>query len=422
LSDNSFVRDVTKLSFGTIGGRLIALAALPIVTRLYTPQDFALLAVYLGVVSTVAIAACLRLEIAIPLAENDGDAAHLLALSLLAAGIVTGVIGFAVILAPRQTARLLGTPGLAPFLWLVPIGILIAAAYSALQYWATRARRFGSIARTRVTQAAAGVATMLGLGWLGLAPLGLLVGNMLNLGAGGLRLGVETLRRDLARLRLVSWRGMWRTLRDYRRYPIYSMPESLINVAGMKVPIILIAAFAGAEAGFLFLAMQVMAAPMTLLGSSISQVYMSRANDEMRAGRLSQFTLGIMRRLAMIGVGPLILVGLLAPTVFPWIFGTEWHRAGVLVAWLVPWMVFQFVASPVSMVMFVVGWQKLLLSVRIVALLIRVCSVLVPAYFFDHLYMVETFAVANAIIYFSIGALFMQASKASALSIGRGGE
>ena len=377
LLSGDFLRDVLKLSFGTLGGRLIALAALPLVTRLYSPDDFALLAVYLAIVSTVAVAACLRLEIAIPLADDDDDAANLLALALTGLGLVSGLALLLVLLMPGRLSGWLGKPAIEPYLWLVPLGIAFAGTYSAFQFWTTRVRRFGSIARTRVGQAAAGVTVMLSLGWAGVAPLGLLLGNMLNIGSGGFGLGFQALRRERARLRVASPRRMRETLRRYRRYPIYSTPEALFNIAGVQVPILLIAAHAGAEAGHLLLAMQVMAAPMTLLGSSISQVYMSRAPEALRERRLAPFTLSIMRRLVIVGVGPLVLVGALAPTLFPLIFGAEWARAGVIVAWLVPWMALQFVASPVSMVMFVVGRQRAMLVLTTLGAVLRIGGVLI---------------------------------------------
>lgn len=370
-----FLRDVLKLSFGTLGGRLIALAALPFVTRLYSPDDFALLAVYLAIVSTVTVAACLRLEIAIPLADDDDDAANLLALALTGLAVVSGLALVLAVVMPDRLAGWLGKPAIAPHLWLVPLGIAFAGTYSAFQFWTTRARRFGHIARTRVGQAAGGVAVMLALGWAGVAPLGLLLGNMVNIGAGGFSLGARALRGDRGKMRAVSPRRMRETLRRYRRYPVYSTPEALFNVAGVQVPVLLIAAHAGAEAGFLLLAMQVMAAPMTLLGSSISQVYMSRAPDALREGRLAPFTLSIMRRLLMVGVPPLVLVGALAPWLFPLIFGPDWARAGEIVTWLVPWMALQFIASPVSMVMYVVGRQRAMLVLTTLGAVLRIGGV-----------------------------------------------
>lgn len=212
---------------------------------------------------------------------------------------------------------------------------------------------------------------MLALGWAGVAPFGLLLGNMLNIGAGGVSLAASALVRDGTMLRAVRLSELAPAFRKNRRYPLFSTPEALFNTAGVQVPVLLIAAHSGAEAGFLFLAMQVMTAPLTLLGNSISQVYVSRAPTEYREGRLGPFTLSIMRRLVLVGVGPLILAGALAPVLFPWLFGPDWVRAGEIVAWLVPWMALQFIASPVSMVLNTVGRQKWAMYLQAVGLVMR---------------------------------------------------
>lgn len=409
VTSGSFLRDVLKLAFGTVLGRIIALAALPLVTRLYSPEDFSLLAVYLSIVSIVAVAACLRLEIAIPLADDDDDAVNLLALALLGLGLVTVFALALTLLMPERLAGWLGKPAIAPYLWLVPLGIAMAGTYSAFQFWTTRARRFGAIARTRVGQATVGVIAILSLGWAGVVPLGLLLGNMLNTGAGGLSLASQALRIDRTKFRALSPRGMGAALRKYRRYPVYSTPEALFNMAGIQLPVLLIAAHGGTEAGFLLLAMQIMTAPMTLLGSSISQVYMSRAPQEYREGRLAPFTLAIMRRLVMVGVGPLILAGALAPIVFPWIFGAEWARAGEIVTWLVPWMALQFIASPVSMVMFVVGRQRAMLALTAFGAAIRNGSVMIASG--SDFAIVAVFAISSAAFYAVCCVTFILAAR-----------
>lgn len=409
---SSFLGDVLKLSFGTLAGRLIAIAALPVLTRLYSPEDFALLAVYLALVSTLAVAACLRLEVAIPLVETNDEAADLLALALTVLTLVTALLTLPALLMPEQAAAALGAPALAPYLWLVPLGVAMAGSYSALQFWATRARRFGAIARTRIGQAAAGVSAMLAMGWAGIAPFGLLLGNMLNIGAGGISLAASALVRNGAVLRAVRLRNLAPAFRRNHRYPLFSTPEALFNVAGVQLPVLLIAAHAGAEAGFLLLAMQVMTVPMKLLGSSISQVYVSRAPNEYREGRLAPFTLAIMRRLVLVGVGPLILAGALAPLVFPWIFGADWARAGTIVAWLVPWMALQFIASPVSMVMFVVGQQRAMLVLTTTGMTLRIALTFAASSF--SFAIVETFAMASAAFYLICIFVFVYAARSRA--------
>lgn len=406
----SFLDDVLKLSIGTLTGRMITLAALPVLTRLYSPVDFALLAVFLALVNTLAVGACLRLEIAIPLVKSDEEAGVVLILALIVLGAIALMLLIPALILPDSLAGWLGAPGIAPYFWLVPVAVALAGSYSAFQYWSTRARRFGDISRTRIGQAVLGVTVMLVLGWVGVAPLGLLLGNILTAGAGGVSLAISALRHNSALLRPVPLSTLCAALRRQRNYPMLSVPEALLNLVGSQVPVLVIAANAGAEAGFLLLAMQAMAAPMALLGSSISQVYMSRAPQEYRSGTLAAFTRTIIRRLVLVGVGPLTLVGVLAPTVFPLVFGAQWARAGDIAFWLVPWMALQFVASPVSMVMYVVGWQKTMLLLQTLGSVIRVGLTSFGVSVWNT--SIEAFAISSAAFYAICLGVFVAAASA----------
>lgn len=60
---------------GTTGAQLLAVLAAPLLTRLYTPEDFGLLAVYASLLGLIAVIASLRYELAIPLPTDDTEAA-----------------------------------------------------------------------------------------------------------------------------------------------------------------------------------------------------------------------------------------------------------------------------------------------------------------------------------------------------------
>lgn len=398
ISGRGFLADVAKLSVGTLSGRLIAIIALPFLTRLYSPEDFAILATYLAILGIVSVVACLRIEIAIPLADTDEDGANLLALALSALSSITLITALLVSTIPDLLASWIGTPAIKPYLWLVPLGIAMAGTYSAFQYWATRMKRFGDVAHTRVTQSLLGSATMLSMGWLAFTPLGLLLGNAISFGAGGLGLALGALRNEAEHLRQITFSNMLNALRRYKRYPLFSSPESLLNVAGSKLPVLVIAAVAGTEAGFLMLATQLMTIPMSLLGGSISQVYMSRAPEALREGQLHALTISIMRRLAVIGIPSLLVVGLLAPSLVPYVFGTEWARTGVIIAWMVPWIALQFIASPVSMALHITGKQHWAMFLQGVGFAIRNVPLVVVA-MSNPENLVEIFAVGSAFFY-----------------------
>ncbi|MHB9798222.1 lipopolysaccharide biosynthesis protein [Pseudomonas sp. MT3] len=391
-------KDIAKLSLGTLLGKTITLIALPFLTRMYSPESFSILAVYISIVSTIAVASCLRLEVAIPMAPTDSDAANLLGLSLLFSVLVSLLTLLALYFYADFLTEFLSLSKITPYLLLIPLGVFMMASYSAIQFWASRHHRFGDIARTRITQSVAGVSVMLSFGLLGGAPWGLLLGNAIVSGAGGGRLFAQALRCDKNHLRHVSLKGMADAFKSNSKYPKYSTIESLANIAGIQIPILIIASKAGKDAGYIFLAMQIMAAPVNLMGASISQVYISHIKKEQDKGTFYAFTKGMIRRLAYVGIAPLVLLGLVAPLLFPWVFGDQWSRAGEIIMWLTPWMVLQFMVSPISMSLHALGKQVVAMVLQVAGLALRVGSILIIGRELNSYY-AETYAVSSALFY-----------------------
>ena len=410
LRKSALLRDIIKLVSGTAGARVILLITLPIVTRLYSPDDFKLLAVFAALVSITSVIACLRMEVAVPFAEHDDDAANILTNALTLGVIFSLVLMLIAITAPMSIADRINTPEIAPYLWLVPVTVIFAATYNAMQSWMTRKRRFGNIARTRISQAIIGTGTTLWLGWFAFTPLGLLVGNALTLGGGALYLSLKAWRDDHAHFQVINPRRMREMFIHNMRYPIFSTPEALANVAAVQFPIIIIAATSGTEAGQLFLAMQILTTPMTLIGTSVGQVYSSRAAEELRSGNLHPFTKNIMKNLFLVGLLPLSLVTILAPFVFPLIFGAEWLSAGKMTAWIAPWMLFQLTASPVSLVMGLLGRQHQMLLLTLFGALLRIGVTLISLLTQPE-WVVEAYAVSGCIFYITCAVVFYNVTK-----------
>ena len=396
---SGFLHNVWLLTSGTVFAQGLVILALPVLTRLYSPQDFDLLAVYVALIGLISVVSCLRYNIAIPLPEQDEDAMALLALSLLAGCAFSLILVLPVVFAPKATAALLGQMDLAPHLWLVPFGIALASSYNALQYWASRKKRFGIITKTRMTRAVGGVGTQLAFGLTTPIPFGLLLGHALYSGLGVIGLGRNVMRDDHKTIGALDWERMRRVAGQYRRFPFYSVPQTLFDTGGTQLPIIIIAAAtAGPEAGFLMLAMRVMGLPMGLIGSSVAQVYLAEAPEKLRDGSLPAFTRRTMWTLFRTGAPPLAVAGALSPMLFPILFGAEWARAGWLVAWMTPWFILQFVVSPVSMVLNVTGRLGLLLAIALAGLLLRVAVVLWAIV--AHLDIAsEIYAVSGALFY-----------------------
>lgn len=384
---------------GTAFGHIITALALPVATRLYSPADFSVLAVFASVVSIVSVAACLRLDIAVPVAASEEQAVNLLVLSLLFAFLISLVVGVTVALLPDNMLEKLGLAAISSYLWLLPVGILFAAAYSAFQGWFVRRSGFGLIARSRVGQSAAMAGGQIGLGVAGVAPLGLLVGYTLNNALGCLVLGYRVLAKESVLLGRVTRESLRASFHAFSRFPKYSTFEALCNSAAIQLPVIMIAAMAiGPEAGYLTLAMSVMQAPMALIGNAIGQVYLSRVPGEYRKGNLGQFTVDTLGGLSKVGIGPLIFAAIVAPDGFAIVFGENWRRAGEMLTWMTPWFIAQFLSSPLSMAVHVTGHQRVAMSLQVFGLVIRVTAVWCASLWAGS-YIVEAYALSGLVFY-----------------------
>ena len=102
---------------------LLVMASL-LLTRLYSPQDFGLLAVYVSMLAIILLLASLRYDLAIPLPKNDNEAADVAVLSLILVVITSCLVSIIVWVFGENIAQILDLPSFASHLWLLPLGVL----------------------------------------------------------------------------------------------------------------------------------------------------------------------------------------------------------------------------------------------------------------------------------------------------------
>jgi O-antigen/teichoic acid export membrane protein len=335
---------------------------MPVLTRLYGPEEFGVFAIYMAVVGLVAVAACLRYEMAIVLPDDEDDAASLLGLSLLAVAVVSLLTLVAVGALGDAASRLVEMPALASLLWLVPLAVLLRGTYQALNYQATRRKAVRRIAASRVGQAATAGAGQIAAG-AATAPgaLGLVGGQLAGTLAAAAILA-HSHRREVARAlaRLRNLRSVLPLASRYKSFPRYDVPASVLNVGAYEVPSLILAAFfAGAVVGEFAVAMRVVALPSAFVSASLAQVFYQRASEAYQScGHTRDVTVPSLRFLLYLALPSYLVLGLAAPWVFVPIFGDPWAQAGVYVAVLSPLCFFMFMVAPISQLFFVFGKQR----------------------------------------------------------------
>ena len=412
---NSVGRAITHLISGNIIAQIVIFAALPVITRLYSPEEMSLLALYVAVLTMVAVVTCLRLEIAIPIPKSDSVAANLAALAVISSLVIAVFTCMLLILVWVVDFQYLTGHALWRYAWLFPVGSLFVGLYATAQFWSTRMARYSLLGRTKVYQALVGSATQIIAGLMSIVPLGLLLGHLLMSGAGFFSLFRMAWKNERHLVPEVSWARMKNAFAEYKNFPKFSIIEGLATNGAQQVTIILIAVFSvGAEVGFFFLAVRALNAPITLVTNAVSQVYYQRAPEHFRKGTLRQFTRKSLGAIAVVFLPPMLLLGYFSQPIFTFAFGEEWSRSGEMVVTLMPMLILSLFSASIGMVMNVTGQQLQMMQLKLLGFALRVGGVLVAGLVFPE-HLIEVYALAS----FGVFAIYLTVFyRVSALSIG----
>lgn len=324
------LRNVAKLLTGSVASQVIGLAAASILSRLFTPDDFGVVGVFLSVSAVVGVIAALRLELAVVIPESDEEAQEVMGAAVIIITAMVILTLIAVLVGGGPLAQALGEPAVAPLFALLPFYIGSLGVFQVFNYWTTRVGKFGRLATAQMARGFLGAGAQIGLGMARTGAFGLLGGQVLGqFGATLTLFGRSALAGRLNLRRPVSIIETVRVLSRYYDFVVYGAPQALLNAFGQGLPaIILTAAFGAGAAGQYLLARRIVTAPANLIGQSIRQVlypYLSKRLEDPSIYRVVvRATLGLLL-LAAVPVGILVVYG---PPLFAWGLGADWRTAG----------------------------------------------------------------------------------------------
>ncbi|MBW3655796.1 MAG: oligosaccharide flippase family protein [Gemmatimonadetes bacterium] len=355
-----FARRVLTLMTGTALAQGLPVLAAPALTRLYTPQDFGVFAMFFAMTALFSVMASGRYELAVLLPESDNDAGDLVVLGVALSTAVSLVLLVCALLFGSGVARLLGNGAIRPWLVLVPLSVWAVGVYQTLNYWFNRKLQYRRLAANRVLRSTITIGVSLALGVWQVIPGGLVAGLIAGQVLTTMAFAAQAMYEDGAQFRSATPTRLAAVGRRYRDFPRYSVPADAINSLGAQMPVFLLTSFFGpAVIGFYGLTQRVLAAPVSIIASAFADVYAQRASAEFnRNGNCQAAWQSTFVRLALLAVPPFVVLAVVAPSMFAFVFGEEWRVAGEYARLLTPFYVMAFVASPLSRTLYVAERQK----------------------------------------------------------------
>lgn len=328
---SSFVRNVIKLGGGNVAAQVISLVAVPVITRIYSPDAFGAFSFVQSLVLVLYPVSTLRLNSAILLPEDEQTAEGLLLASLLS------VIVSAFLLMPLLMIGLYKMAGLdaatETVLWYLVAGVLVHGAVQCYEFWLLRHKRYSPMAWGAVAESVADRLTVIGMGLLHQAGavwlvLGRVVGAIAHLAVlvrQNDRVGATPgfVRSHLRRLPGI--------VRRYKNFPLYSTWAFLLANGARELPTVVLAAlFNPAVAGLYSLGVRVLGFPILMVGDAVAKVFFRYATSVATdPDRLQEATRQLVRYLMYLILPPMLALILFGPQLFQFVFGEQWIDAGV---------------------------------------------------------------------------------------------
>jgi O-antigen/teichoic acid export membrane protein len=346
-----FAKNVGVLAGGTAFAQALLVLSTPILTRIFTPEDFGVYSVYLALLSILVVIASFLYEMAIPLPEKKVDAANVLMLCIILV-FTMAIIHFVILTSfSLSIAALLNTPSLSEFLWLIPIAFLGGGIFQAVHYWSIRNETFFAVSLTKLSQSTSQILLQVILGLMKFVKSGLLIGDAIGRVVAGVTISILALRHEKEVLKQVTWEGIKSAAKRYKRFPLLSSGSSLLNSLSLQLPALLLTAFFGPYVvGLYVLAQRILGLPVAIIGGAVSEVYLSEASKIEKTDMASFRTLfwKSVKSMGLIALVFIIGISTIAPPLFSVIFGEEWHEAGVYLQLLAVMYFFQFVSAPIG--------------------------------------------------------------------------
>lgn len=396
---STFLRNVLKLVSGSVIAQLIGLLITPITTRLYTPEDFGILQLFLSISTILVAFAAFSYDRAILLPKEDDESANILVLCIILTTVMSTITGAILIIFSGEIGAVLKVPQISNYIIFIPLAVFVTSLFSVGNYWLSRRKRFGGVATAQVVNTVITRTVQTGAGVYSANPFGLIFGWLVG-SCAALIPFLPQMKEDISLFRTVTIEGIKNIAIKYKKFPIFSTWSSVANILSTQVaPILLVYFFNPTVVGYFSVASMVVLLPVSIIGAATARVFFQRACEEKnRSGSIKNIVREVQQRLISIAIFPMFILLIIGNELFSVVLGSQWSTAGEYAGILAPWVLFVFIASPLGSIFYVLEKQAVDLSFNVLILISRVIVLLLGGLSGD--------PIVALILYSSTGVLF----------------
>lgn len=399
--------------------QVFAVVAVPVITRLYSPQDYGYFGVFMAFSGMMYVIAALRYEKAIIIAEEQ-EVPALMRLSALAIMISSSLFMGVMLLFGGGLELMVIISSNTSMLYLISVSILLNGFLLLFISLGNKRREYAVLAVTMALHSIISNSLKILFGILftsdaiGLV-LAEIIGVLLSLLYILWRIGIGAFRDSHEMRPELTLPGVAIRYLKFFRYDVFNSFFS--NLYWLLPTFILAFYFSSEVIGLYVLAYSMFRIPVNLFGKAVEDVFYRQSVAGNKMVSLPEQTQRVLSILFRVGLLPVVAVVLYGDILFSFVFGLEWESAGRIARILVPLAFLWLLSLPLNTIFNTLQSQEKLFSFVMLGTVVRIAALVIGGEQ-DNMYLsMVLFSLFGVTIYLF---QFMSAFRILGLSIIRG--
>lgn len=315
------------------------------------------LGVYMRAVAFIAAMATARYELSLPLPKNDSHSFLLYRLSLRIAGFILfgcAIIGIVFLFTrPFNLEELL-------FVIITLLSSLFATLINLGTNWSIRKKQFSKISNSRISNSFVSNGLRWLFGVMNMGSMGLLIASLIGYLVSCFSFVKELFHLKKEYVNLNSKQKTFVLSREYKQFPIVSLPHVLIDLGrDLLIASLIITFFSKDIFGSFNHSYTILKLPLVVIGSSIGQVFFNRCSEMVNEGKsISNLLRKTILTLFVFSIIPFGVIFFFGEPIFSFVFSAKWAESGYYSEIMAIWLMINFLISPISSIPMILKRQK----------------------------------------------------------------
>jgi O-antigen/teichoic acid export membrane protein len=372
-----FISNLTKLFSGNVIAQIIAIISIPIITRLYSVEDYGIYAVLLALVVILSAVSSLGMHLAILIPKKINEARKLLSMSFVIILFFCMMLMAVLLIYKQEIVELMGISKIGNMIYLIPFMVLLQSLYLIFTYWGVRKRQFGKVGISKILEGFFDrfSAIMAAMTWH--SSVAFLVFSRIFSHVTSLSYLLKSFSSEKSRENVrINYRLL---LLKYKNFLLYNTPSILLINGSVQLPIILFAGlYSPISAGLYAIAYRIVHIPVSSLADAVSKVYTqhiaSKSHSEFIT--IKKDTDRMFKLLFSLALIPFTWLFVIGDSLLYIVLGDEWKDAGVYAQYLSFLAMSNMLIQSFGGIFDVMNQQKVRLIFHIVKFLLTIGAIL----------------------------------------------